>query len=134
MTLNTSDSLYYEDFSNKKLTASTISKGAVLGYFGYPASAGDTIVENTSEFTAIYGVQQVFSVGSLEVDALSDLSYTSTTGFLYRYVIIPGNVLANTSLKNLSKDQLSRMSFTDVTKAVNAAAQGSTGNRLNTTN
>ena len=120
------DSIYYQDFDNSKITQSVVSTGAIIGFFG-TVNSGDTTALNVAELSAYYNIEQQISVGVLDISALADLSY-SNGGFLYRYVIIPGNVLANTSLANLTKTQLQHMSFTDVQKAVSgvATSQGAT--------
>lgn len=133
MDVSNGDTAYYQDFSNSRLTAKVISRGAVVGYMGYPNTNGDTVAQALSEFTPY--VQQLFTVGAIEVLSSSDLTYSASqnAGYLYRYVIIPANVLANTSLKGFSQQQLNKMSFTDVQKAINNPAQGSStgqGNSL----
>ena len=132
MQFDNTDSVYYEDFSNKHITASVLAHGAVLGYLGYVNSSKDTIAESPYDFSA-FGVGQVFSVGAIEVFSPypNDLTYSASQGYgyLYRYVIIPANVLANTSLKNLTQQQLQKMSFTDVQKAVQAG-QAASGNSV----
>ncbi len=133
MQFDATDSIYYEDFNNNAITADIVSHGAVLCYYGYPNSAGDTVVLDASAFAAFLYVQQSVTVGQLEIDAPypNDLTYSASAGYLFRYVIIPGNVLSNTSLGNFSQQQLSRMSFTDVNKALNVSIQGTTsGNQL----
>jgi hypothetical protein len=126
MTFDGTDSIYFQDFTEDRLTPKVVSSGAVLGYLGYP-SGSDTVAQSVSEFTAIYGVQQIFSAGGIEVQSFADLTYSATAGYLYRYVIIPGNVLSTTSLKNLSKDQLSKMKFTDIESAIKSAQGTSSG-------
>jgi hypothetical protein len=128
MQFDATDSVYYQDFTNSKLTASVVSSGAVLGYFGAPDGSGDTTALNASELNVYYGIEQQISVGTLDLSAIDDLSYTNG-GFLYRYVIIPGNVLANSSLKGMTKQQLQHAKFSDVQKALTAAST-TTGNRL----
>lgn len=122
------DSVYYQDFNNSKITAKVISRGAVIGYFGQVVS-GDTTLSVASDWTPYYGVLQQLQVGVLDLSAFVDISY-SKGGFLYRYVIIPANVLANSSLKDLTKDQLSKMKFTDLQQALNKAQGSATGNQL----
>jgi hypothetical protein len=129
MSFNTSDSLYYQDFNNSKITAKVIDHGAVLGYFG-AVSSGDTTISSASEWPTYLGVLQQLQVGVLDLSSYYNLSYPNgDVPFLYRYVIIPGNVLANSSLKDLSKDQLNKMKFTDIQKALNNAQSSSGGNR-----
>jgi hypothetical protein len=75
-----------------------------------------------------YGVYTTYDVGSVTIDSYpadeggtGDWS-TSTTGFLYRYVIVPGSVLAT---NNLTKQQAKSMSFTQITKLLAAAKTSS---------
>ena len=113
------DSVYVQDLTASKLTASVIRSGAVLSFLGAP-SQGDTAVANASD----QGLYQFLDVNTIELQSygyLNDFSYSSSQ-LLYRYVIIPGNVLASTSLKNFSQQQLHRMTFTDIQKATNGAA------------
>lgn len=126
MQFDNTDSVYYQDFQNSKITSAIISRGAVLGYFG-AVSNGDTTVSNASEWSAYpFGVFQQLQVGVLDISSFIDLSY-SGGGFLYRYVLIPGNVLANSSLKNMSKDQLNKMSFTDIQQVLKNAQNSTAG-------
>lgn len=127
MQFDNTDSVYYQDFSNSRITSAIISRGAVLGYFGAVGS-GDTTISNASEWAAYLGVLQQLQVGVLDLSSFYDLSY-SNGGFLYRYVIIPGDVLANSSLKNMSKEQLNKMPFTDIQQALKNAQTSPGGNR-----
>lgn len=122
------DTVYYQDFNNSRITAKIISRGAVIGYFGQIVNK-DTTLSVASDWATYYGVLQQLQVGVLDLSALVDISY-SKGGFLYRYVIIPGNVLANSSLKDMSKDQLSKMKFTDLQQALNNAQGTVSGNRF----
>jgi hypothetical protein len=126
MTFDSQDSVYYQDFATKKLTAKIISSGVVLGYGGYPAGK-DTVIQSLSELTAFYGVQQIIWPDTIEVQSFANLSFTANSGLLYRYVIIPGNVLATTSLKNMSHDQLNKMKFTDIQQAMKKPEDATTG-------
>ncbi len=123
------DSIYYQDFDNSRITQSVVSSGAIIGFFGITDGSGDTTALDVAELSSYYNIEQQISVGVLDLSALTDLSY-SNGGFLYRYVIIPGNVLANSSLAGLTRIQLQHMSFTDVQKSVTAAAAKSEGHQL----
>jgi hypothetical protein len=126
------DTVYYQDITASKLTQSLLNTGVVLSYLGSPGTS-DTAISNASD----YGLYQVLHVGYIEVQSygyLNDFSY-SNSGFLYRYVIIPGSVLTTTSLKNFSVQQLNKMSYTDVQKAIGKAdSSGSSSNKLTGTN
>jgi hypothetical protein len=121
MNFDSKDTLYYQDFAAKKLTAKVISSGAVLTYFGFPAGK-DTVIQPLGDLNAFYGVQQVMWPDTIEIQSFADLS-----GALFRYVIIPGNVLATTSLKNMSHEQLSKMKFTDIQQAMKKPEDASSG-------
>jgi hypothetical protein len=127
MQFSTTDSVYYQDFNNSKITAAVIRSGAVLGYFGTISSTTkDTIAASSAEFDYL-GITEQLAPGVLDLSSLYNLSY-SNGGFLYRYVIIPGNVLANTSLKDVPVDQLKKMKFTDLQKVLNTAQSSTVGN------
>ena len=123
MTASNGDSLYTEDFTAKAVTASIVRSGAVLCYVGGVLSSGDTAASPAVD----YGLYSTFALGAIEVQSFgykNDLS-----GYLFRYVVIPGNVLT-TTFKNFSQDQLKRMSFTDVQKAITAGSSSGQGNTL----
>jgi len=126
------DTVYYQDITASKLTQSLLNTGVVLSYLGSPGTS-DTAISNASD----YGLYQVLHVGYIEVQSygyLNDFSYSSS-GYLYRYVIIPGSVLTTTSLKNFSVQQLNKMSYTDVQKAIGKAdSSSSSSNKLTGTN
>ena len=122
MAFNSTDSAWEETISASGLTQSVLSTGAVIGYVGIITATADTAAEASSDYFSTG-----YDIGQIEFFSLLDYS-TATTGFLYRYVIIPGTVLESTSLAKLTKTQLQHLSFTDVQKAVSGttAAQGAT--------
>lgn len=121
------DTLYIQDITASKITANILSKGAVVAYYGFVTQSGDTAEYNAAEFGYEAGV--AFGVGLIEVTGYNvDLSYDAG-GFLFRYVVIPGNVLT-TSFNGMTQQQLNKMSFTDIQKAINNGKQA-TGNSLN---
>jgi ABC-type Zn uptake system ZnuABC Zn-binding protein ZnuA len=126
MTFDATDSVYYELFTNSKITASIVSSGAVLTYYGFPASTGDTVVLDQATMVYYSGVQLTFATDSLEIETPypEDLTYSNSGGYLFRYVIIPANVLSSSAYKDLSRDQLNHLSFTDVSKALNVPVSG----------
>jgi hypothetical protein len=126
MSFDNTDSFYYQDFNNSRITPSIIRSGAILGYFGFPGQS-DTSIQSAAEFDYI-AVSELIGVGVLELQTATDIS-TSQTGALYRYVIIPGNVLATSSLKGMTKEQLNKMKFTDIQKALNNAQSSAAGNQ-----
>jgi hypothetical protein len=121
------DTIYSQQISAPAITAKFISKGAVLAYFGYPSQSGDTVVFNEAELGSFAAVS--FAPGAIEIDSYGyDISY-SNGGYLFRYVLIPGNVLT-TSFKGMTQQQLNKMSFTDVQKTINSW-QTASGRSLN---
>ena|SRR5579871_2192014 len=124
---NSGDTAYYQDITVKTLTASVLRSGVVLGYVGSPYN-GDTAVYSPSDI----GLYQAFDVNLIELQSygyLNDYS-TSQTGLIYRYVVIPGNVLT-TSLKDYSVTQLKHMSYTEIQKVLNTSgATSGTSNKL----
>jgi hypothetical protein len=129
---NQNDTFYAQEFTNSKITAKVISGGVILGYLGYPGNGSDTIVLPLAEQTAFSSLQQIISPGTIDLVGYADYSYTTTSGYLYRYVIIPGNVLANSSLSGLTQQQLNKMSFTEINNALKTPAQGTSTGQGNT--
>jgi hypothetical protein len=116
--MNAGDTSFYEDFTVTALTQKIISHGAVLGYFGYLNSAGDTIVQNASEV-----MTSLYTVGTIEVQSY----YVDLSGYFYRYVLVPGNVVISSipgSTKTYTIDQLKKMSYQQVTQSLGIPAKG----------
>jgi hypothetical protein len=128
MNFDATDSVYYESFANSKITASVVSSGAVLAYYGFPASTGDTVVLDQATMAVYEGAYLTFITDSLEIETPypNDLTYSTSagTGYLFRYVIVPANVLSSTAYKNLTREQLNHLSFTDLSKALNVPVEG----------
>ena len=128
MTFDATDSVYYESFTNSKITASVVSSGAILTYYGYPEGGGDTAVLDQSTMQLYSYAQVSFSTDSIQILTPYgyDLTYSASSGqgYLFRYVIIPANILSSSAYKNLSRDQLNHLSFTDVSKALNVPVSG----------
>lgn len=126
---NLGDTIYQETFTNAAVTQAIVSDGIVLGYLGSPESATDTAAALASE----YGVYTTFAVGSVTIDSYpqdyggaGDMSTTlpngEGSGDYFRYVIVPGSVLA---ASNLTKQQAKSMSYTAITKLLSAAKASS---------
>lgn len=135
MTFDGTDSVYYEVFTNSQLTASVVSHGALLTYYGYPDGSGDTIVLDQTTMALYSGAQVSFTTDSIEIVTSygNDLTYNASqgTGYLFRYVIVPADVLSSTAYKNLTREQLNHLSFTDVSKVLGIPVEGTkAGNQL----
>ena len=129
---NQNDTFYAQEFTNVHITAKVISGGVILGYLGYPGNGSDTVVLPLAEQTVFSSLQQVISPGTIDLIGYADYSYTTSSGYLYRYVIIPGNVLSNSSLSGLTQQQLNKMKFTDIENALKTPAQGTSTGQGNT--
>jgi len=120
---NNGDTVYLQDFVTKHLDPSLLTKSLVIGYLGYPNPSGnDTIAQNSSEFSPTF--QQIFLTDTVEVSSLNYDFSTVNSGYYYRYVIVPGNVLSTTSIRNYSEADLKKISYPDLTRALNTPAQG----------
>jgi hypothetical protein len=111
MDSNATNQDWEQTISAPAVTASILSTGVVLGYGAYVVSQGDTVEEASLEFD----MYQTFSVGSIFLQAGFDNS-----GLLYRYVVVPGNVLAGTKL---TPAELKAMNYTEVTKLLSTTAK-----------
>lgn len=100
-----------QTISAPAVTASILDNGVVLGYGAYVSSGTDTVVEQAIEFD----LYQTFSVGSIFLQAGFDNS-----GLFYRYVIVPGSVLAGTKM---TPQELKSMTYTEVTKLLSTTAK-----------
>jgi hypothetical protein len=121
------DTIYEGSISAANVTASIVSGGAVVTYLGEPGypSTGDTAAETALDF----GLYTTLTPGSIQLTSYgldNDFS-TLVSGLVFRYVVIPGTVLATTSLRNYTQQQLSKMSFTDLQKAANTPVLSTSG-------
>jgi hypothetical protein len=123
------DSAYFASFNNSAITQAVVNDGVLLSYFGVEESTGtgtttDTLAEAATEF----GAYTTFAPGSVTIETYTssengagDLS-TNIYGYFYRYVIVPGSVLASTGL---TKQQAKSMTYTALTAAIAKAKQTS---------
>jgi hypothetical protein len=123
------DTAFTGTISASRVTATIVSSGAVLTYLGEPGtpSTGDTAAESAVDF----GLYTSLVPGSIELLSLgygADFS-TDNSGFVFRYVIIPGTVLETTKL---TPQQLKSMSYTEVTKLLNTAGKTGSSPTLST--
>lgn len=123
------DTIFTGTISASHITASIVSSGAVLTYLGEPGNpaTGDTAAESTVDF-GLYTTMVTGSIQLLSFGAGSDFS-TSNSGFVFRYVVIPGTVLATTKL---TPQQLKAMNYTEVTKLLNTAGKTGSASPLST--
>ena len=114
------DTAFQGTIAASKLTQAALNTGAVLTYLGEPGfpSTGDTAVESAVD----YGLYSTLVPGSIELLSFgfgNDFS-TSNSGFLFRYVLVPGTVLETTGM---TKQELQSKSYAEATKLIAAAAQ-----------
>jgi len=117
------DTAYGETVSASNITAAIVSGGAVLTYLGEPGypSTGDTAAESAID----YGLYSIIVTGGIQLSSFgygNDFS-TNNSGFLFRYVVIPGTVLATTKL---TPQQLKSMNYTEVTKLLGTVTKQAT--------
>jgi len=126
---NLGDTIYQETFGNNAITQAIVSDGVVLGYLGSPISAGDT----SASLSAEYAVYTAFQLGAVTIDSYPEddggsgdwttvLPNGEGSDYYYRYVIVPGSVLAT---NNLTKQQAKSMSYTAITKLLTSAKTSS---------
>ena len=108
---STSDGAWEQTISAPAVTASILDNGVVLGYGAYVSTGTDTVVEQAFEF----GLYQTLSPGSIFLQ-----SVFNNNGLFYRYVIVPGSVLAGTKM---TPQELKSMSYTEVTKLLGTTAK-----------
>ena len=123
------DTFYVQNITASAITANVISHGAILAYYGFPSSTSDTTVLSEAYMVGAAGTGLAFSPGEISITSGADLTYTSSSGYLFRYVVVPADVLA-TSFSGMTQQQLNKMSFTDLQKAINTTKQTS-GNSFN---
>jgi len=121
---NVGDTIYQETFTNNAITHAIVSDGVVLGYLGSPISAGDT----SAALAAEYALYTTFQLGAVTIQSFTQYDggsgdwTTSLSDYYYRYVIVPGSVLAT---NNLTKQQAKSMSYTEITKLLSTAKTSS---------
>jgi hypothetical protein len=120
------DTAYQQAFSNSAITQAIVSDGVVLSYLGYEASGTGTTTDTVAEAALEFDVYTTYAVGSVTIDSYpyDDGGYGDLNGqgLFYRYVIVPGSVLATTKL---TRQQAKSMSYTEITKALAAAKTSS---------
>jgi hypothetical protein len=120
------DTGYVQTFNNSAITSAVINDGVILSYLGYTTTGTGTTTDTVAEAALEYDVYTTYQVGSVTIESpaadnggLGDLT---NSGLFYRYVIVPGSVLATT---NLTKQQAKSMSYTQITAALAKAKQTS---------
>ena len=106
------DTLYTDTLPAPQITQTILDSGVILSYLSYIDTNGVTNVMNASP----YFNPELFQVGQI---ALTSINVDLSTGYSYRYVIIPGTLLAtNSILKNYTKAQLKAADYSTIVKAL----------------
>lgn len=119
MALNPTDSNYEETLPAPAITSSILQNGVILGYGAYLNQNNDTVEEAAIEFD----MYQTFKVDSILLQA-----GFNNSGLWYRYVTIPGHVLAT---KGLTPAEVRSMSYAEITRMFSPAAKKSESAGLN---
>jgi hypothetical protein len=119
MTFNPIDSNFEDTLVAHAITAAIIDDGVVLGYGAYLNSNNDTVVEQAIEFDMF----QTFLVNTVILQA-----GFNNSGLWYRYVTIPGHVLAT---KGLTPMEVRAMNYAEITKLFAPAATKSESPGIN---
>ncbi len=109
------DSLYGETFSCSALTQEIIDSGMVVSYIGFAGPSGNGLITDVYPTTS-YPIYENYEVGSIfyYTAPTSENGYGLTLNnyAALRWVIIPGTILTtNSTLKGMSKAQISTMSY-----------------------
>jgi hypothetical protein len=125
MTVQNTDSLgdttYYEAITANSLTSAFLDNGVVISYIGVPGGAanGDTLVINSTDVYTYTGggyLTQDLIPGEIELYSNFNLD-----GILYRYVLVPGDILATNVFKQYTAAQLKAVDFTTLSQLLNTA-------------
>ncbi len=119
------DTLFYQEIPATPITQEILDSGLVLSYVAAyvsnPSGSGTSeIVENASDFMSV-----IYTVGNIEVDGFPGVDFNSTNGNFsgnFRYVVIPGKVLAESIAKGYSKAQIGSLSFDQATQLFGSSA------------
>jgi hypothetical protein len=109
------DSGYEMNIAAPKITQAILDQGVILSYVN---------ISGTVLTAQDFGFYPDYTVGNINV--FSAQGDATGSGIQFRYVIIPGKV-AITAFPGMPKDAISKMSFTDVTKVLSAAAAKQSG-------
>jgi hypothetical protein len=120
--LGNTDTLYADTIPAPVITQNILDSGMILSYLSFIDSTGATNVVSA----APYFSSEIFQVGQILLNSINvDLSI----GYSYRYVILPGTVLAtNSYLKSLSREQLKSADYSFICKALDLPSGRKTGN------
>jgi len=102
------DSIFVDTIPATSITQAIIDSGLVVTYVQNLFNNDGSIV-NTLTYAGFMEVD--FLVGQINIEVLSDIS-----GAQFRYVVIPGSLLASSVFKGYTKQQIRTMDFATATK------------------
>lgn len=104
------DSLYQEGISASVITQDILDKGVVLTYVGVGSGSTVTDIEPADNY-----LETDIEVGGIYLFSTSNF----TNEFEFRYVVIPGTILANdAAFKGLTPGQIKKMPYADLNTAL----------------
>jgi hypothetical protein len=110
-TYNANDSLYHDTLSAPTITAGILDSGVILTYIEFPDANNVAHIQPVSALN--YIISEDYSVGEINILSTQDL-----TNLQYRYVTIPGSLLAGNSairkVNGYTTAQLKAMSYAQV--------------------
>jgi len=120
MTFNTTDSLYEQTITAPAITQRILDSGVIVTYLSIVDNNNVTNVVNAS----VYFINEIFTPGSIALGSRVDY-----TGFNYRYVIIPGTIVAGHMVsgpaKGYTQNQLETMGYDAVQKLLGTSSSSS---------
>lgn len=116
LTWNATDLAFEQSISAPAITQDILDNGVILSYLDIPSQSGDQVVD------ALNFVTTIFSVGNVQL--ITDSSGEQVVqGEGFRYVIIPGSMLASSALSQYTKGQIKDMSYAQITQLVGDKAK-----------
>lgn len=123
---NNSDTFYYEALHAPAITQRILDSGIILTYLDLPdpGTGADNLVNAALYFTEYYAVDSIY-LYSLPGGFTSGIDFS---GLTYRYVVVPGSVLAGNittgPAKGLTKKDIESMSYQAIEKLFGLPKKG----------
>jgi hypothetical protein len=117
----TPDSVFLDTLVTPAITQAVLDSGVILSYVQNLFNNDGSIV-NVLDYAGYLEV--TYRAGEIDIAVMSDIS-----GSQFRYVIIPGSILAQSAaFKDYTKQEIRKMDFATATRLVNEATTKTTGN------
>jgi len=111
LTYNAADTFYEQTITAPSITKAILDSGVVLSYVNFQETDGTYHVIPTAGLLGL-GIFEDFSIGAINISSVQDFS-----SLPYRYVVIPGSKVANSSnqeKKGYTPQELKAMSYEQV--------------------